>query len=505
MGEPLVVFDADEVRSIVPLEFAEMEPHTWHPIMPVGTWRHPRHGMVTITDEDVREAAQHFAAQIIGQQVPVDQAEGHSQERDGAFGWLEEVEVRDGGLYGKMTWTSKGLEVIADKRFKYMSPVIHTRDLPFTAQDGTKVPNVVTAVSLTNHPVFKGQPELAINMSEYEAVEMAWAGLSAEDIKRRIDDILNPRRSGDLLAMPAERWYVKYVYEDHAVARNTSDDKYYRVPFTVDANHDVALGEKTEVVQQWVAASEIEVPLWADTDSTPDPETTGGDAMSEQTQEQEAVEAPEEAAVAASEEIAETTTEEQDVEATTEEATTEEEVEEEVEDEVDATSEPDAEAEESVPMSEVLALRERIATLERDKAEAEARGRFEALEFSETVVGEKGRAIRRSSKLAPAALETLTDLYLALPDEDSRAKLVAFAEGDNTRVPLGEWGTQDAVAFAETTTGGIERALERKRETLPDDTVDGAIAFAEAEGLTDAKDADRAVQGYIAKRDNLKG
>lgn len=227
--------------------------------------------------------------------------------------------------------------------------------------------------------------------------------------------------------------------------------------------------------------------------------------MSEQTQEQEAVEAPEEAAVAASEESAETTTEEQDVEATTEEAATEEEVEEEVEDEVDATSEPDAEAEESVPMSEVLALRERIATLERDKAEAEARGRFEALEFSETVVGEKGRAIRRSSKLAPAALETLTDLYLALPDEDSRAKLVAFAEGDNTRVPLGEWGTQDAVAFAETTTGGIERALERKRETLPDDTVDGAIAFAEAEGLTDAKDADRAVQGYIAKRDNLKG
>lgn len=492
MGEPLVVFDADEVRSIVPLEFAEMEPHTWHPIMPVGTWRHPRHGMVTITDEDVREAAQHFAAQIIGQQVPVDQAEGHSQERDGAFGWLEEVEVRDGGLYGKMTWTSKGAEVIADKRFKYMSPVIHTRDLPFTAQDGTKVPNVVTAVSLTNHPVFKGQPELAINMSEYEAVEMAWAGLSAEDVRSRIATKLNPS-GGDL----GSGW-VEELYETYAIVQD--DGKAYRIDYTVTADGDVDLGERIEVIQRWVAASEIPAALWV-----ANSQTTGGDAMSEQTQEQEAVEASEEAAVAASEESAETTTEEQDVEATTEEATTEEEVEEEVEDEVDATSEPDAEAEESVPMSEVLALRERIATLERDKAEAEARGRFEALEFSETVVGEKGRAIRRSSKLAPAALETLTDLYLALPDEDSRAKLVAFAEGDNTRVPLGEWGTQDAVAFAETTTGGIERALERKRETLPDDTVDGAIAFAEAEGLTDAKDADRAVQGYIAKRDNLKG
>jgi phage I-like protein len=437
--EPLVVFDDAEVRAVVPLEFAEgalTEPHSWHPIVPVGTWRHPKHGEVTITPEDVRELAEHFSAQIIGQQVPVDQGEGHAQERDGAFGWLDEVEVREGGLYGRLTWTSKGAEAVGDRRFKYLSPVIHTRDLPFTDAEGKPVANVVKAIALTNHPVFKGQPELTVNMSEYEAV---------------------------------------------------ADD---------DAE---------------VAADPEAAPA-------PDPDTNGGDAMSEDitgVQEEEAPEAvtPEADAPAADDEALaaseETDATDADAEATTEEPDAGEQdtpTEEEATEEEPVPDETTPEEEQTVPMSELEAAKARIAALERNEAERDARDRFGALEFSEVTQGDKGRAIRRMSRLAPGAIDALTDLYLALPDDAMREKLVAFAEGENTRVPLGEWGPQDAVAFAETSggTGGIARALDKLRADYPDDTIDGALAFAEAEGLTEAKDAPRAVTGYLRKRDNLQ-
>lgn len=432
--EPMVVFDADEVRTVVPLEFAEdlTEPHSWHPIVPVGTWRHPKHGEVTITEADVRELADHFAANVLEQRVPVDQAEGHSQELDGAFGWLEEVEVREGGLYGRLSWTPKGEAAVRERRFAYLSPVVHTRDKPMIGRDGQPVPNVVKAIALTNHPVFKGQPELTINMSEYEAVA----------------DEADP---------------------DPTIAPEPK-------PTGGDAMQDE---ETTQKREEAVEASEDATP-----DEQPPTASEAGEALE-----------------ASEEEVADETGEEAATDAGTEEATGE--------GAEDAEADP-AETEIETPeatvlMSELEAAKARIAVLERNEAERDARDRFAALEFSEVVQGDKGRAIRRASKLSPAALDTLTELYLALPDEDMREKLVAFAEGDNTRVPLGEWGPQDAVAFAETSggAGSITRALEKMREQYPDDTIDGALKFAEAEGLTEAKDAPKAVQGFLKQRYNL--
>ncbi len=170
-----VFFNREEVRAFSPLpvEFAEADdgtPYCWHRLVPVGSWRHPRYGVVEITPDDVAEFAQHWQEQVLGQEVPVDELEGHRLSDEGAYGWLREVDVRDDGLWGKIEWTPPGVQAVQEQRYKYISPQLYLRDLPYRTNEGGRVPNVVKALSLTNRPVFKGQPALTVSMSEYETV-----------------------------------------------------------------------------------------------------------------------------------------------------------------------------------------------------------------------------------------------------------------------------------------------------------------------------------------------
>ena len=40
-----------------------------------------------------------------------------------AMGWIEETEVRDGAVWGRVEWTPKGASIVADRSYRFSSPV----------------------------------------------------------------------------------------------------------------------------------------------------------------------------------------------------------------------------------------------------------------------------------------------------------------------------------------------------------------------------------------------
>jgi phage I-like protein len=61
-----------------------------------------------------------------------------------AVGWINEMDVRDGALWGKVAWTEEGRGHVESKAYRYISPVVHLGD----TRDVVRV----SSVALTNDP-----------------------------------------------------------------------------------------------------------------------------------------------------------------------------------------------------------------------------------------------------------------------------------------------------------------------------------------------------------------
>lgn len=77
-----------------------------------------------------------------------------------AVGWIKGIEVRDGALWGRVEWTPMGTMLVADRAYRYLSPVF-TYDLA----DG-EIGRIVSA-GLTNQPNLE---MAALNRAEEETM-----------------------------------------------------------------------------------------------------------------------------------------------------------------------------------------------------------------------------------------------------------------------------------------------------------------------------------------------
>ena len=171
-----LVFVDGEVRGFSALaasiELSTQGPHSWHPILEAGVWEHPARGSVQITVQDLREVEANFRLNIPTLAVPVDELEAHTLSTTGAYGWLVDMRLDGAVLMGRIDWTPQGVEAIRSTLYAYRSPRVFTRTAPYTSTvDGRTIPNVITAIALTNHPVMTTQPQLALALSEYTHVE----------------------------------------------------------------------------------------------------------------------------------------------------------------------------------------------------------------------------------------------------------------------------------------------------------------------------------------------
>jgi phage I-like protein len=85
-----------------------------------------------------------------GRPLPIDWehssfVRGEKGEYAPAAGWIAELQVRDGVLWGRAEWTERGLSSVASREYRYLSPVFYC-----TAKDG--LIRAMRGAGLTNLP-----------------------------------------------------------------------------------------------------------------------------------------------------------------------------------------------------------------------------------------------------------------------------------------------------------------------------------------------------------------
>ena len=111
-------------------------------------------------------------------------------DRAPAAGWIKGLEARADGLWASVEWTPAGQEHIANKEYRYMSPV-------FWMDQETKRPVVLTNVALTNNPRIKDYPPI-VNSLRGEGMDFLKRligifkladGASEEDVVQRANSL----------------------------------------------------------------------------------------------------------------------------------------------------------------------------------------------------------------------------------------------------------------------------------------------------------------------------
>ncbi|MEO7397671.1 MAG: phage protease [Ilumatobacteraceae bacterium] len=146
-----------EVSSI---SLGDQATGTWIQAAPLGKYSHPVYGEINITPE----RAQRFASNVVNKvrEIDLDIDYDHKEKTTEAAGWVKNAEARSDGLWIFVEWTSRALQLLKDKAYRYFSPELMDEwEHPKTKQ---KYKDVLAGGGLTNRPFLKDI--LPINLSE---------------------------------------------------------------------------------------------------------------------------------------------------------------------------------------------------------------------------------------------------------------------------------------------------------------------------------------------------
>ncbi|MEL6587171.1 MAG: phage protease, partial [Pseudomonadota bacterium] len=104
-----------------------------------------------------------------------------------AVGWIVSMNVRDGALWGHVEWTDRGAQLVGDKAYRGISPVLRH-------EPGTKRVARVINASLTNRPNIKGLQTLHMEEPSMDwLIEMLGleAGATEEDMQAAIRALMD--------------------------------------------------------------------------------------------------------------------------------------------------------------------------------------------------------------------------------------------------------------------------------------------------------------------------
>lgn len=130
---------------------------SWIMLMPEGEFDHPQYGKLEFSRKKLEEFKQNFDGKVRHIDIALD------QDHDGgkATGWLEQLQLRDGGLWGLVRWTSLGARLLKDQIYRYFSPEFGKFNDP---ESGKTFQNVIIGGALTNRPFLKNMP--AVQLAE---------------------------------------------------------------------------------------------------------------------------------------------------------------------------------------------------------------------------------------------------------------------------------------------------------------------------------------------------
>lgn len=176
----------------------------WVHVCPLGeyTWKRWEDGKVVETIVQVidREACEAMAASYPLSQpaslIDLDHESMDKSKRTAAVGWGKRAEVRDNGLWVQIEWTPEGRALVADKVYRFNSPVFPREGLVHLDGERYRVTQLGT-IALTNDPNLRGQepltnrrpaanPNQTNKTMDIKATLLALLGLPAEATDEQI-------------------------------------------------------------------------------------------------------------------------------------------------------------------------------------------------------------------------------------------------------------------------------------------------------------------------------
>ncbi|NHZ48596.1 phage protease [Nitratidesulfovibrio liaohensis] len=164
-------------------------PPEWVQLLPAGVFR-GRDGRGPYRNDDPEGIVRATMAYQAGADIPIDyDHQSVFSEVNGqpaiAAAWISQLEVRNGEVWGRVTWTDKGAAHVASREYRYLSPVFeHGR------KDGRI--SRIESVALTN------QPNLQITaIASRRALRSPSAGLADSPDGCRIGEEAQPPTRGE--------------------------------------------------------------------------------------------------------------------------------------------------------------------------------------------------------------------------------------------------------------------------------------------------------------------
>ena len=138
-------------------------PSGWVHALPVGEYKHPVFGKLSMTPEKIRQFADNITNKIRGIDPSINMIHGvPGTAGDGeAAGWVKSAEARPDGLWVLVEWTKTAAAKIKEKAWRYFSAEYQDS---WTDATGKEHKNVFFGGALTNRPYMKNL--LPINLSE---------------------------------------------------------------------------------------------------------------------------------------------------------------------------------------------------------------------------------------------------------------------------------------------------------------------------------------------------
>lgn len=130
----------------------------------------------------------------LNDRIPID--ENHALDRAApmglaspAYGWITAMQAREDGIWGRVEWTRKGAELVADRAYRGLSPAIR--------HDAQKRVSAILRASLVNTPNLRGMVALHNQESEMTLLERLaeLLGLDAASSEKQIVDAVTALHS----------------------------------------------------------------------------------------------------------------------------------------------------------------------------------------------------------------------------------------------------------------------------------------------------------------------
>ena len=223
-------------EAILPASDAA-EPLVWQPLIPVGDFEHADFGPFSVTYDDLAAMESNFRSGLpVSKGIPIDENGLHDLRGDGAYGWVTDVQVREGWLWGGIQWTPAGLDAVGSGQLPYVSA--HFWPSGSTAPEPYARDNFILSVALCTRPFFRDQPELRVAASSYRRLEPGTGGVRAAN-----PEIPTP----EVTTTVPEDTELQRKYEEAVAATATANSELETLKTTIASLTEERDGLKTTV------------------------------------------------------------------------------------------------------------------------------------------------------------------------------------------------------------------------------------------------------------------